>query len=273
MRYLDLSDLKGSVVPTASSEVGKLLLRNRYRSQWPHPQASLRTLAAMVWPNDENRRNRFFDAFMARYGKIEETGCDGLHADGSLLVAGRSIQIRDLGAEVLDYFDPAIKAAQQGLRNAGDVLLTLTRINATTDSAVRRGGSINKAKVLIEASSGGANRQRLEKDWSNYHDVAHLAAAASLLAAIGVQQTGNTDIKFLTPVFADLGTVICFGRFFEKFGLEFVLWGRKVPILSSKNSWRIPSPDRFPLPNFTPGRLNSEEIEVLRSFRAGRGKK
>jgi len=48
--------------------------------------------------------------------------------------------------------------------------------------------------------------------------------------------------------------------------------GAKSPF-SSENSWRIPSPDRFPLPNFTPGRLNSEEIEVLRSFRAGRGGK
>jgi hypothetical protein len=164
MRYLDLSDLKGSVVPTASSEVGKLLLRNRYRSQWPHPQASLRTLAAMVWPNDENRRNRFFDAFMARYGKIEETGCDGLHADGSLLVAGRSIQIRDLGAEVLDYFDPAIKAAQEGLRNAGDVLLTLTRINATTDSAVRREAVSTKPKCLsrpLVAGQIGSGSKRI----------------------------------------------------------------------------------------------------------------
>jgi hypothetical protein len=116
MRYIDLSDLKRNVVPTVSSEVGKLLLHNRYRSHWPYPQASLRTLAVMVWPDDENRRNRFLDAFTARYGKIEEAGRDGLHEDGSLIVADRSIQIRDLGAEVLAYFDPAIKAAQEGVR-------------------------------------------------------------------------------------------------------------------------------------------------------------
>jgi hypothetical protein len=274
MRYLDLSDLKAGVVPTASSEIGKVLLRNQYRSHWPHPQASLRTFAVMVWPNDENRRSRLLDAFTARYGKIEKAGSDRLQADGSLLVASRSIQLRDLGAEVLDYFDPAIEAAQEGLQNAGDVFLTLTRINATTDSAIRRGASINKAKVLIEASSGGANRQRLEKDLSKYRDVAHLAAAASLLAATGVHQTGNTEgIKFLTPVFADLGTVICFGRLFERFGLEFIPWGRKDPILSPESTWRIASLDRFPLPKFTPGPLNSEQIEVLRSFRAGRGGK
>src|SRR5262245_60019929 len=133
MRYLDLSEFRGVVVPTASSEIGKGLLRNRYSSHWPHPQASLRTFAVMVWPNDEDRRSRFLDAFTARYGKVEEAGSDRLHADGRLLIANRSIQIRGLGAEVLDSFDPAIQAAQKAWRNTGDVLLTLLRINATAD--------------------------------------------------------------------------------------------------------------------------------------------
>ena len=271
---LDLSEFKGSAVPTASSEVGKVLLRNRYRRRWPHPQSSIRILAAMVWPNDEKSRNQFFDAFTARYGRIEETVPGGLESDGSLVVAGRRIQLRDLGAEMLDQVDPDIQAAQEGWRNTGDLLLTLTRIDATADPAIRRGASINKAKVLIEDSSGGANRQRLEKDLSKYRDVAHLAAAASLLVAIGVHQTGNTeDIKILTPVFADLGTVICYGRLFEQFGLEFIPWGRKDPILSPESTWRIASPDQFPWPNFTPSPLNSKEIEVLRAFRAGRGQK
>jgi hypothetical protein len=92
----------------------------------------------------------------------------------------------------------------------------------------------------------GANRRRVEKDFSNYRDVAHLAAAASLLAAVGVNQTGQRDhINLITPVFADLGTVLCFARLFERFGLEFIPWGRKHPILPSDTIWRVSSPDNF----------------------------
>src|SRR5262245_7700227 len=105
MRYLDISEFKGRVVPTPPSAVGEVLLRDRFRGRWPHPQSSLRLLATMVWPNEEVRREQFLDAFTARYGKAEQSSSGGLQRDGNLLIGGRSIKMRELGATALDHLD------------------------------------------------------------------------------------------------------------------------------------------------------------------------
>src|SRR5690349_3772024 len=116
MRYLDLNEFRGRVEPTPPSEVGEVLLCNRYRSRWPDPQTSLRLLATMVWPNEKMKRERLLDAFTALYGKAEHSPTGGLQSDGSVLVAGRNIKMRELGAVVVDQLDPDITAAQIGLR-------------------------------------------------------------------------------------------------------------------------------------------------------------
>jgi hypothetical protein len=73
MRFLDLDEFKGRVVPTPPSAMGEVLLRNRFRKRWPHPQTSLRLFATMVWPDQHERREQFLDAFTARYGKAEQS--------------------------------------------------------------------------------------------------------------------------------------------------------------------------------------------------------
>ena len=51
---------------------------------------------------------------------------------------------------------------------------TLARLNADERAHERGGASIAKAKDLIDAAKAGANRQRLETDWSRFRDVGSL---------------------------------------------------------------------------------------------------
>jgi hypothetical protein len=97
MRNLDLGEFEIKTAPTESSDIGTVLLRNRYRNRWPNPRASLQIMAVMVSPNDEIRRRRFLDAFTALYGEVGES------SDGTLMIAGRAVQIRELCADMLDY--------------------------------------------------------------------------------------------------------------------------------------------------------------------------
>jgi hypothetical protein len=270
MRYLDLSEFKPKAVPTPFSQVGEVLLRNRYRRHWPHPQFSVRLYATMLWPNVQ-RRSQFLDAFTARYGRAEQSTSNGLQDDGSLLIAGRRIMLRELGSQILDHLDDDLEAAQMGLRNTGDIMLTLARLDANPYSVIRGGPSISKAKEVIEASKGGPNRQRLEADWSKYRDVAHLAAATSFLSSIGVKQSGNScPITLLTPVFADPGTLLCIALKFQEFGLSFRPMGRKQSVLPSETIWRIPVSDQVSAAHLDLGPLDADAISVLQSRRARR---
>jgi hypothetical protein len=273
MRVFELP-FKGKAVATAQDQVGAVLLHNMDQENWPQPQASVILYAVMVWPNDEKRRNLFLDAWTATYGGVRRPIQGILDRNARLFFAGRLIDLRELGGTVIDHLDKESEAAQKAWKNTGDLLISLARLHANPHSAIRGGASISKARDLIDASRGGANRQRLEQDWVRYQSVAHLAAANTFLAALGLAQTNDDPrITSVSPVFSDPGSVLCLALRFQNFGLSFIPAGRKDPIMDGEFIWRVPERRQFAAAPFGPGPLTAEEIEVLASRTARRGRR
>jgi hypothetical protein len=178
------------------SEVGRVLLENCPLPNWPHQDISIELFAVMNWPNNEDRRKLFTTAHSLASASPEWH--DDLKLTG---IDDQRIDFRALGQSTLDLLGPEYKGAQERWKNVGDLFLTLVRLDATQDTRIRGGTSIAKAKDLLEASDGGANRQRSESDLADFKDVAHLAAAACYLSSLAFEQVGDhPDITFAMPI-------------------------------------------------------------------------
>ena len=177
----------------------------------------------MNWPNNEDRRDLFTAAHSLAYASPEWH--DALKLTG---IDDQRIDFRALGQSTLDLLGPKYKVAQERWKNAGDLFLTLVRLDATEDPRIRGGTSISKAKDLLEDNNGGANHQRSEIDFAEFKDVAHLVTAACYLSSLALKQVGDhPDINLATPIFADPILVLCLAQRFQCFGLDRVPHGRK----------------------------------------------
>jgi hypothetical protein len=152
------------------------------------------------------------------------------------------------------------------------LLQTLARLRADPRVQARGGASISKAKDVIDASRRGANRQRLEADWSRFRDIAPLATATATLAAVAVNQTGDKSLGDpIYPIFFDPESVLCMASIFQQLGLSLIPHGRSEPILPPETLWRLPTNVEIIPPPLTWGPLDEGSIKVLASRKSRRG--
>jgi hypothetical protein len=278
MRYLTLKGLPPKLTATPAKEVGGLLRERLQSNIWPLPQASAILHAMMTWPNDEERRDLFLSACAAKASEAdisrlarENTADCSTATRGVSTLVGRPINLGGLADVAIDELEAEMATARVAWKNVADLMQTLARLNA--DQQAKRGGaSIAKAKDLIDASKGGANRQRLESDWSAFRDVAPLATAAATLAAVAVGQTKDKNLGDpLYPIFFDPQSVLCMASIFQRFGLSLIPHARREPILSPDTLWRLPTDVEIVPPPFAWGPLGDSCIEVLTSRKARRG--
>jgi len=279
MRFMPLRALPTQLTPTPPAETGKVL-RDRVKSgTWPLPEASAMLHAIMTWPNDEERRQLFLDAGAAKalgFGDIGRGAgagtADRSRAGDILTLAGRPINFGGLADAVINELENEIAAARFAWKNVADLMQTLARMHFDPRVQARGAASLSKAKDVVDASKRGANRQRLESDWSNFRDVAPLATATATLAAIAVNQTGDKSLGDpIYPIFFDPESVLCMASMFQQLGLTMIPHGRKEPILSPDTLWRLPSDVEIIPPPFDWGPLDDSSIDVLSSRKARRG--
>ena len=278
MRYLTLEGLPLKLTATPTNELGSLLRTRLQSNTWPLPHASAMLHAIMTWPNNEKRRDLFFSACAA---KASEDANIGRHsregtADcstatrGILTLAGNPINLGGLADMVIDELEAEMAAARVAWKNVADLMQTVSRLHA--DERTRGGASIAKAKDLIDASKSGANRQRLEADWSAFRDVAPLATATATLAAVAVGQTSDENLGDpFYPIFFDPASLLCMASIFQQFGLSLTPHGRNEPILSPESLWHLPIDIEIVPPPFGWGPLNDDCIDILASRKARRG--
>jgi len=280
MRYLTLKGLPSKLTATPAKEVGGLLRERLQSNTWPLPQASAILHAIMTWPNNEERRDLFLSACAAKASEAADIGrhsregtVDCSTATGSVLtLAGKPINLGGLADAVIDELEAEMAAARVAWKNVADLMQTLARLNADQQAHEQGGASIAKAKDLIDGAKSGANRQRLETDWSRFRDVAPLATATATLAAVAVFQTKDKTLGDpLYPIFFDPASVLCMASIFEQFGLSLIPHGRSEPILSPETLWQLPTDVEIVPPPFAWGPLGDSCIEVLTSRKARRG--
>jgi len=222
------------------------------------PEQAIPLLGYMCWPNDGEARKDFERTLRSWRGASETA---------PPTVPGK------LGRIQHDW-----------LRIA-DVLHVMCDLAEGRHQARRGGPSVGKAVTLVEAiaKSWGTSAASLWKNWSNYKDVAHLVAAATLICAeariksrnrpfdpfgLSVNQIVPFQMAMLMP---DL--VLAVALEFERLGLSVVPHARTEPTLDPETLWRIP-PDinvvPFPLPI---RKIRAQDLVVLNNRRAGnRGK-
>jgi hypothetical protein len=233
----------------------------------------------MTWPNDEGRRELFLSACAAKAIEIADIehhyreGADD-HSNatrGILTLAGKSINLGSLADVVISELDGEMAAARVAWKNVADLMQTLARLDADPHAQERGGASIAKAKDLIDASKAGANRQRLEADWSAFQDVAPLAAATAKLATVAVGQTKDKNLGDpLYPIFFDPTSVLCMAFLFQRFGLSLIPHGRSEPVLSPETLWRLPTDVEIVPPSLTWRLLDEGSLDILATRKARR---
>jgi len=281
MRYLTLEGLPPKLTPTPTTEMGRLLRKRLESRTWPLPQASAILHAIMTWPNNEERRDLFLSACAAKASEAADIGrhsregpanCSTVTRGRVLTLAGKPINLGGLADVIIDELEVEMATARVAWKNVADLMQTLARLNADERTHERGGASIAKAKDLIDAAEAGANRQRLETDWSRFRDVAPLATATATLAAVAVFQTKDKSLGDpLYPIFFDPASVLCMASIFQKFGLSLIPHGRSEPILSPESLWHLPTDVEIVPPPFAWGPLNDSCIEILASRKARRG--
>jgi hypothetical protein len=271
MRYLPLKGLPPKLTATPRNEVGGLLRERLKSNTWPLPQASAILHAIMTWPTNEDRRDLFLSACAAKASEAADIGPDS--TEGTVLtLAGKPINLGGLADVIIDELETEMATARVAWKNVADLMQTLARLNADERAHERGGASIAKAKDLIDASKAGANRQRLEADWSAFRDVAPLATATATLAAAAVFQTKDKSLGDpLYPIFFDPASVLCMASIFQQFGLSFIPRGRREPILPPDSLWRLPTDVEIVPPPFSWGPLDDGSIDMLASRKARRG--
>jgi hypothetical protein len=236
--------------------------------------------AIMTWPNDAERRELFLSACAAKASEIadlerharEGTADNSNATRGILTLAGRPINLGGLADMVINELEAEMATARVAWKNVADLMQTLARLDADQQAHGRGGASIAKAKDLIDASKAGANRQRLEADWSAFRDVAPLATATATLAAVAAGQTKDKNLSDpLYPIFFDPESVLCMASIFQRFGLSLIPHGRREPILSPETLWQLPTDVEIVPPPFAWGPLDDGSIEMLASRKARRG--
>ncbi len=142
----------------------------------------------------------------------------------------------------------------------------------------RDGASVSKAIAIISANakSKGTRPAKLWEIWKAYEDVAHLVAAAILVAAEA--QTRHRMAPFgiglaplqpfrLTTQLPELVLAVALG--FEKFGLGYVPSGGTEPVLAPTSAWRIPSDINVALLEPPARKLSESDRVVLAARRSG----
>jgi len=279
MRYLRLEGLPLRLTAAPTNELGGLLHTRLQFNTWPLPHASAMLHATMTWPNNEERRDLFLSAGAAKASEPADIGRPSREGtDDSttatrrvLTLAGTPINLGGLADKVIDELEAEMAVARVAWKNVADLMQMLARLHA--DERTRGSASIAKAKDLIDASKAGANRQRLEADWSAFRDVAPLATATATLAAVAVGQTRDKNLGDpLYPIFFDPASLLCMASIFQRFGLSLIPHGRSEPILSPESLWHLPIDIEIVPPPFGWGPLNDDCIDILASRKARRGK-
>ncbi|MGB6540316.1 MAG: hypothetical protein WBF03_05485 [Xanthobacteraceae bacterium] len=213
---------------------------------WPKQAVPL--VGYMAWPNDDEVRNHWIDA----HERNDESG--------------------------LSAFVRKLKIIQQHWARVADIVHLHYDLTQGQHQQARAGASVGKAIALIDANakSKGTGKAKLWEIWAAYKDVAHLIAAAVLIAGevqtrhrmapygLKLQQFQPYRMAMLLPEL-----VIGVAKTIEKYGLRHVPRGRTESLLDPESLWRIPpkiNVAAIPLP---PRKITKTDIAVLNARRAG----
>jgi hypothetical protein len=253
MRVMDLPDAR---IPSDQEE-GIGLYRARLSSSLRTPSVLSQTLLAyMTWPDDKHSRNSWMASVIARrlahgeklpishpikqFGGLEAVTGEAFNAVSSRLTAETK-----RWAPVADVLQMVVDLHHSGLPLSG-------------------GASVSKAIELCADDETTLSVGHMRRLWSLFRDVAHLLAAGALLAREVPEGGGSIfSAAWYAPE-----SLLAISAGFEIFGLDFVAHSQIEPLLSRRNTWRLPSyciPER---PWLQHRALSDRQKQVLIGYKA-----
>lgn len=162
-----------------------------------------------------------------------------------------------------------------GVYVAGFTLTFITSMDTHHKGKIRGGASVKKALYLISILNKGTglpvSEKRLKAEWVARKRVAHLCAAFTAkndLTADNAQDTAELeDLKIWN---FDSRAFLAMMFTFQDFATTFVPQGRKEPLISLDEIFRLPEewrPDPKEI-SFSIDPLTSEQIGIVKSYRA-----
>lgn len=203
-------------------------------------------VAYMGWPNDENKRNQWMTAIAAAGLLQTEEAPDQLEP------------VRLLAEPALDAKATELESFQDAWTAVADVYQRLIDMATEDELVLRKGPSITKAIDLCQLDKQ-YGRAQLERFWSQYRDVAHLAAAAAFLTTSENADAGSIfSAAWISP-----DAVIGIADGLEMFGLSNKSHGATDTFLPSETTWRLPEHCCKEKPFLVRRKLSDEQKKFL----------
>jgi hypothetical protein len=192
--------------------------------------------------------------------------------------ATRTLQDWRLG---LAAVPPRLRRIQIDWGRVADIVNLHYDLSAGAHQPQRAGASVGKAIELLarQSKTKGVGKANLWKAWKRYKDVAHLIAAATIIAADArerakVKAFGDSGLAFDQIQPALIATlmpdfVLSVALFLQDYGLAYVPQARNESMLDPATLWRISS-DMKVSPIAPPKRkIGKKGIAILNARRAG----
>jgi hypothetical protein len=213
----------------------------------------------MAWPEDEEGRNSWMAAVLAR----------GLAHSEELSIPDPIAEFGGLEVPTGEAFEANVgrlTEMSRGWARVADVLQTVIDLHNSGQS-LAGGASISKAMALCADEKGTVSEGQMRREWGRFRNVAHLLAAGALLA----RDVPESDGTIFSAAWYAPDSLLAIAAGFQVFLLGWKPHGQSEPELSG-SLWRLPE-HYMPRHPWLPRRALSDRQRAVLSAYTARKKK
>lgn len=212
--------------------------------------------AYVAWPENESKRNSWVAALSEQAAIAHQNKTDSSSSVLEMFGGTAALLHPAFAALRADH-----QACEQKMPPVADIFLRLVDMHYEPKIKLRGGTSVAKAIGLCELDADGKSHAVLYRCWRDFKNVAHLIAAAAVIAT-------KCQVRLFLPIWFAPDAVCAVAAGFQQFALGVTAHGRRDPLLSEETVWRVPSHCHPAKPFLTYRRLSDNQIEFLNGRRA-----
>lgn len=210
--------------------------------------------AYVAWPNNESKRNSWVAALSEQAAIAHQNKTTSSSSVLELFGGTAALMKPAVAALNADYI-----AREQKMAPVADIFLRLVDMHYEPRIKLRGGTSVSKAIELCELDSDGKSHAISYRCWRDFKDVAHLIAAAAVIAV-------EKDARIFSALWFAPDAVCAVATGYQQFALSVTTHGQRAHVLPEE-TWRVPANCQPTKPFLGYRRLSENQIDFLNGRR------